>query len=301
MKFRIFITIILGAFSLSLSAQEKSKKKYVIPFELTEYNNISVKAAINEKDTVKLMFHTATSAVALTTEAVKRLKTVNFEGVQNIKSWGGDSESRFSEHNSIQIGELNWQNISLWEDENSGQYTDGKFGIDFFEGKIIEIDFEKKVIILHSELPEKAKKFEKLKLTSGNDALFLEASADVDGIDLKNKFLIHSGYYGTVLFDDTFATENQLSQKLKIVAEKELKDSFDNILKTQKAILPSFSIGSQKLTNIPVGFFSGAIGRQKMSVLGGDVLKRFNIIIDIKAGFIYLKSNSLKNKSYSQK
>lgn len=301
MKFRIFITIILCAFSLSLSAQEKSEKKYVIPFELTEYNNIAVKAVINEKDTVKLMFHTAASAVALTSEAVKRLKTVNFEGVQNIKSWGGDSESRFSEHNSIQIGELNWKNISLWEDENSGQYTDGKFGIDFFEGKIIEIDFEKKVIILHSELPKKAKNYQKLQLTSNNDMLFLEASVSVDGIAHKNHFLIHSGYYGSVLFDDAFTIKNELDKKLEIIAQTGIKDSFGNILKTQKAILPSLSIGNQKLINVPVGFFTGAIGRQKMSVLGGDILKRFNIIMDIKAGFIYLKSNSLNSTPYSDK
>jgi hypothetical protein len=301
MQLRIGVLLIMGIFSQIVSAQEKVEKEYTIPFELTVYNNISVKAILNEKDTVRLMFHTAASAVALTKDAVKKLTTLNFEGSHNVKSWGGENESRFSERNSIQIDELKWNDVSIWEDENSGQQTDGKFGIDFFDGKIIEIDFEKKVIVLYSELPKKAKKHQKLKLTVGNDAMFLEASADVGGTIRKNQFLIHSGYYGSVLFDDTFVAENNLDGKLKIVAEKELKDSFGNVLKTKKAILPLFSIGDQKFTNIPVGFFTGAIGRQKMSVLGGDILKRFNIIIDIKAGFIYLKANSLKDMPYSEK
>ena len=47
------------------------------------------------------------------------------------------------------------------------------------------------------------------------------------------------------------------------------------------------------LDDITVGFFSGAIGRQKMSVLGGNVLKRFNILIDSEREHIYLKSNGL--------
>lgn len=298
---RNYILIVLASFCQIVTAQKKTKEQYTIPFELTEYNNIAVKAVLNEKDTVNLMFHTATSAVALTSDAVKKLTTLNFEGSHNIKSWGGDSQSRFSESNSIQIGELKWDNVSIWEDENSGQHTDGKFGIDFFDGKIIEIDFEKKVITLYSELPKKNRKYQKLQLTSGNDALFLEATADINGIVYKNKFLIHSGYYGSVLFDDAFTVQNELDKKLKIVAEKELKDSFGNILKTKKALLPSLSIGTQKLTDVPAGFFTGAIGRQKMSVLGGDILKRFNIIMDIKDGFIYLKANSLKDLPYSQK
>jgi hypothetical protein len=67
-----------------------------------------------------------------------------------------------------------------------------------------------------------------------------------------------------------------------------------------KAILPALKIGTVKLSNVPVGFFSGALGRQKMSVLGGDILKRFNIIIDSKREYIYLKPNKLKKEEYTK-
>lgn len=294
----VFVLIVL----CQVSFAQNSKKQYTIPFELTEYNNISVQAILNNKDTVKLMFHTAASAIALTDIAVKKLSTINFEGTHSVKSWGGENnDSRFSESNLIQIGELKWDNISIWEDQNSGQYTDGKFGIDLFDGKIIEIDFEKKIIILHSELPKKAKNYEKLKLTFGHDAMFVEATSQIGGAALTNSFMIHSGYYGSVLFDDDFVSANNIDGKLKIVAEKELKDSFGNILKTKKAVLPYFSIGNQKLMNVPVGFFTGALGRQKMSILGGDVLNRFTIIIDAKGESLYLKANSLKDMPYSAK
>jgi hypothetical protein len=83
------------------------------------------------------------------------------------------------------------------------------------------------------------------------------------------------------------------------VGEKELKDSYGNIIKTQKAILPAFKIGNTTLSHVPVGFFAGAIGRQKMSIIGGDILKRFNIIIDAQREYIYLKPNSLKKSGYT--
>ncbi|MNK01353.1 hypothetical protein D3C87_191500 [compost metagenome] len=299
-KFNTYVSVLLITLCQLAFGQQNSKKEYTIPFELTDYNNLSIQAILNEKDTVSLMFHTASSGVTLTEEAAKKLKSINFDGtVDGVKSWGGgENESRFSKGNLVQIGAMKWSNISIWEDKNSGQSTGGKFGTDLFKDKAIEIDFEKKVIVIHSDLPKKAKKYDKLKLTFSNDCMFLEATSEIGKSTFKNKFLIHSGYAGAVLFDDAFVAENKIDDELVIIDEKQLKDSFGNVLKTKKAILPSFTIGTQKLTDVPVGFFAGAIGRQKMSIIGGDVLKRFNIIIDGKREYIYLKVNNLKEVDY---
>lgn len=63
------------------------------------------------------------------------------------------------------------------------------------------------------------------------------------------------------------------------------------MLKTQKAILPAFLIGKQRLTDVPVAFFGGALGRQKMSVLGCEILKRFDWILDAKREYVYIRLN----------
>ncbi|HYD90720.1 MAG TPA: retropepsin-like aspartic protease [Flavobacterium sp.] len=301
-KFSLYAVMAALCFTTSIFARQNKQdgKEYIIPFQLTGYNNLSVQAILNKQDTVHLMFHTAANALTLTEESIKRLKTVQFDGADTVKSWGGSgNSSRYSKSNSLQIGPLAWENISIWENKNSGQHTDGKFGTDLFENKVIEIDFIKNIISVSSILPAKAKKYKKHKLRSENGNLFIEAVAVIGQDTFTNSFLIHSGYSGSILFDDKFTNERALSNKLKIVAEKELKDSYGNVLKTQKAILPQFHIGSEKLTNVTVGFFAGAIGRQKMSVIGGDILKRFNIIIDAKREFIYLKPNNLRKSAYS--
>jgi len=293
MKKLIFL---LTLFSLSTFAQQKT----TIPFHLTDYNNLSIKAVLNQKDTVQLMFHTAANAVTLTEEALKKVNSLKFDRTDSVKSWGGnDNTSRFSGSNLLEIGNLKWQNVPIWENKNSGQHTDGKFGLDLFENKVIEIDFEKSVLIIHQVLPQKIKKYQKLKLSFENEMMFVEGSAAIGNNIYSNKFLIHSGYAGSILLDDQFIAVHKIADQLKVIDEKHLKDSFGNILKTKKAILPSYTIGNIKLSNVPVSFFEGAIGRQKMSIIGGDVLKRFNIIIDSKREFIYLKANKLKNAGYS--
>lgn len=298
LKIKLFTFLVLLSFCEKIFGQEKA---IVIPFQLTEYNNIAVQAILNEKDTVSLMFHTAASSVTLTEDAVKKLTSLTFTAVTDgVKSWGGETNAaRLSENNSLQIGAMQFKGISIWENKYSGQKTDGKFGIDLFKDHVILLDFEKNRLTITSALPKDIHNYEKLKLVVENDMMFLEAGCKTDTTVFKNKFLIHSGYSGAILFDDKFAGDHKLGETLKITGEKELKDSYGNTLKTIKAVLPVLKIGTVELYNVPVGFFSGALGTQKMSVLGGDILKRFQVIIDSKRAYIYLKSNKLKKEKYT--
>jgi hypothetical protein len=45
--------------------------------------------------------------------------------------------------------------------------------------------------------------------------------------------------------------------------EKELRDSYGNVLKTKKGKLPKSVIGKEAFKDIPAGFFEGTIRRQK--------------------------------------
>jgi hypothetical protein len=266
-----------------------------IPFQLTSFNNISIKAILNQKDTVQLMFHTGAMNVTITEEATKRLKSLHFDKtIDGVKSWGGVSdEARVTEYNSLAIEGLTWDSITITENKHSGQFTDGKFGLDLFEGKTVQINFDKKVLSVSEKLPKRLKGFEKRKLSYENGFMFIEADCEIQKDSaIPHRFLVHSGYAGCILLDDKFANEHKLAEKLKITGEKELKDAYGNVLVTKKAILPALKIGHHVLPDISVGFFPGAMGIQKISAIGGDVLKRFNWIIDADRTFIYLKPNN---------
>ncbi|MES2373789.1 MAG: hypothetical protein V4557_14510 [Bacteroidota bacterium] len=306
LKIKMYLFLLLLFFCRPGFSQEKiqtgkPQKKISIPFVLTEYNNLSVRAILNRKDTVQLMFHLAANDLTLTEESIQKLKTIHFTNkTDSIQSWGGSANSsRLSKNNSLQIAGLSWENVPIWENKNSGQHTDGKFGIDLFKNKVIEIDFDKMLIGIYTSLPRSSREYDKLALIVENDNLFVEAEMEIDKITYRNKFLIHSGYSGAVLFDDKFVSDNKLGNKLKITGEKSLKDSYGNILKTKKAILPILKIGNEQLADVPAGFFEGAVGRQKMSVMGGDILKRFHWIIDAKREYVYLKPGKFKTDSYT--
>ena len=264
-----------------------------IPFLLTGHNNISIQAVLNKIDTVQLMFHTAASSVTMIKATAEKLASLELNQADTVKSWGGDHASRYSDDNSLQIGSLQWEHLTVWENEHSGPMTDGKFGPDLFQDKVIEINFDKNFMVIHASLPEIGEDYERLNLIMENGFLFIEGTISIGAKEYGNRFLIHSGYGGALLLDDEFVRANDIGVQLEIIEESELKDSYGNILKTKKAILPSFTLGNTTLLDLPVGFFEGSIGRQKMSVMGGAVLKQFNMFIDTKESCIYLKANGL--------
>ena len=299
MRKSIFILGVCSMLTLNALAQNK---KSTIPFRLTSYNNIIIKAVLNNQDSVKLMFHTAASDVSLIESAVHRLKSIKINGtVDSVKSWGGDaSTSDFSLRNVLKIGDMEKDSITIWKDKNSGQESDGKFGMDFFENKVVEVDFDKSLMTIQDALPKKSRKYTKFKLNvvDGN-YLFIQAICQTEKGNFENKFLLHTGYAGDVLLDDKFVSENNIGQQIKITGERKLKDAFGNTLISKKGILPSFKIGDFQLANVPIGFLEGTKGIQKMSFVGGDILKRFNWIIDAKREFIYLKPNGLFSTTFS--
>lgn len=280
---------------LSAQKEKATGASIQIPFQLTTYNNLSIQAILNGVDTVQLMFHTAANALTLTEETVKQLKSIHFvASTDSVKSWGGQANSsRYSPKNQIQIGGLSWDNQAIWENQLSGQYTQGKFGMDLFKNWVIEIDFDQSVILLHKDLPSKIKDFQKSKLYTKDEMFFIEAACSIQDSVILERFLIHSGYAGALLINDQFAQLHQLGKQLPIVGEKKLKDSFGNTVISKQASLPLFTLAEKNLSNVAVGFFEGSLGRQPYSIIGGDLLKQFNMVIDAQRQFIYLKTNGL--------
>lgn len=276
-----------GAKQTLLAAQAKHRP-ISIPFTLTDQNNLVVSVALNGADTLNLMLHTAASDVTLTEDAVQKTKSIKFTETSKMKSWGGESDSRFSKGNQVRIGPLQRNDITIWENKNSGKDTDGKFGLDLFQNRIVEIDFDQRRIVLHEKLPRKAGRYERLKIENRNGQLLVQGSCLIEGKSYSNKFLLHSGYSGGILLDDAFAASAGVDGKIQITEESSLKDSFGNTIKVKKGILPEFALGKARISNVPTGFFSGAIGAQKMSVLGGEVLKQFNLIFDIANNDLYI-------------
>lgn len=259
-----------------------------IPFTLTPAHNLSVHATLNATDSLELMFHTGVDSVSLTKDAIAKLSRFDANESIDVQSWGGTTQARRSTGNTLRIGDFAWRDVAITESDNSGTGTDGKFGPSQFGERIIEIDFDARELVIHPTLPEIDARFERLDLVVRHGALFVSGEIGAGDRRCTTEFMLHTGFGGTALLDESFVHAHGLDDELPSMRGTELKDSYGNTVKTRKVVVPSLRLGSLTFRDVPAGLFDGALGSQRVSVLGGALLERCNLILDVAHHHLYL-------------
>ena len=159
-----------------------------IPFTLTESNNISVQVTINGTDKLDLMFHTAVDSISLTRAAVEKIPSLEMNESVEVQSWGGTAQASVSTGNRLQIGNLEWNEQTIFVDELSGPGTDGKFGPNLFAGMILEINFDNRELVIHTTLPphatETASTYQRLDFSVHQGAMYVVGELTVGPISI---------------------------------------------------------------------------------------------------------------------
>ena len=264
-----------------------------IPFTLTAADNLSVRATLNGTDAVELMFHTAIDSVSLTKAAVAKLSSFRADGTATVRSWGGSAQARHSTGNTLLIGALSFSDLAITESDNSGPGTDGKFGPKLFGAKVVEIDFDARELVLHTALPALGPQWQRLDLVCREGSMFVMGEVVVGEQRCPTELLLHSGFGGVALLDAEFVRTHGLDAQLVTIRENDLRDSYGNLVKTRTVRLPSLHLGALAFRDVPVGIFDGVLGSRRMSILGGGLLKRVNLILDVGNGHLYVASSQL--------
>lgn len=259
-----------------------------IPFELNRDGNIVVAARLNDRESLRLMLHTAATDLALTSTAGARLDSLHYDEATRIESWGGGAESRVSHHNRLAVGPIARDDLEVFEDLNSGADTDGKFGLDLFGSRVVRIDFDRRRLSVSDDLPPDIARYQRLPLTLEDGSPFVEGTCSIAGERYTNRFMLHSGYAGGVLLDDAFAASSGVDGRIEITETTALTDSFGHRIEVRKGRLPRFALGDAALEDVAVGFFPGAIGRQRTSVVGMAVLRRYDLVFDLAHQALYI-------------
>lgn len=264
-----------------------------IPFTRTAADNLAVRATLNGSDAVDLMFHTAIDSVSLTKAATAKLPSFRADGTATVHSWGGSAEARHSTGNTLQIGPLVFRDLAITESDQSGPGTDGKFGPNLFAEHVVEIDFDASEIVLHAALPALGPQWQRLDLLVRDGSLSVVGEVEVGGRRLPTEFLLHTGFGGAALLDEQFVQAHGLGAQLATVRESELRDSQGNVVRTRTVRLPGLHLGTLAFRDVPVGIFDGALGARRTSILGGGLLKRCNLMLDVGNGHLYVAPSRL--------
>ncbi len=256
-----------------------------IPFELTSFNNIMIKCVLNEKDTLNLIFDSGAMGLFLINDAIKtKCSTLN-------KQYN---------NNTLQIGNLKWGNLQIYPRLMTGHGADGLFGWDLFDGRIVEIDYEKKYFIVHSELKTPNKDYTRLKMEYVNYLFCIPATIIVKNKKYPGRFLFDTGFERTAMLDTTVTNEQNIFNDLPVIKNVIMHNSKGEKIPVNTVNINELKIGKHTLENIPMQILrTENPANFKTHILGNEVLKRYNSILDFQNNFVYCKPNRFSNLNYS--
>jgi hypothetical protein len=265
-----------------------------IPFILTTKNSIHVKAIINETDTLNLHFDTGSFDFRLTQDAILKKTKLLANQPDALSGITKPNYNNLAKVYKIQIGKMVWENPVIVSTFLTATDMDGRFGGNIFEGKFVEIDYDKSIIVVHTEIPKELNEYTKLKLE------FLRSFVCINGVlNIKNKkyegiFLFDTGSDLAMVIDSNWAAKNNFPKDLEILKTSSFKNPRGVVFETKIVLCTGLALGSFELQNIPTTLLgSNSPMDFEVNFLGNDVLKRFNTILDFKNDYIYLKPNMM--------
>lgn len=299
---------LLTAFSLKAQSDffiQNNSKSATIPFKLIN-NLIFIPIKVNG---IELNFLLDSGVEETILFSMEEKQEVSFNNVEKIRLRGLGSEDEIeglkSTNNTLETHGLKSNNhmvfIILDQGFNLSSHigipVNGIIGHKFFRNNIVEVNYQKKKIRVHSNTEEFKKKLEKkfktVPITIEKSKPYIYTIATVDNVEIPAKLLVDIGNSDAFwIFENT---------KIKL-PKKNFPDflgkGFSGDIEGHRAKIDKFSINEFDFKKPIVSFPDSASIRNvkmvpdRIGSVGGEVLKRFTVVLDYADKKMYLRKNN---------
>lgn len=315
-KVYLLFFILFGLFS-SFSQEGfqfvASKNKIKIPFQLIS-NLIIIPVEVNG---VKLNFLLDTGVENTVLFSLEDANSLEFKNVEKIKIRGLGSGNTInalhSKNNKLSIKNFSDNNhdiyIILDQDINFssqlGIPVHGIIGYEFFKNHFIEINYSRKKINIYKSSQDfsnkRLKKYDEIPITLELQKPYTEIFVSLNAKEIKTKLLIDSG--GS---DALWLFENKTNiQSSNAYFNDFLGRGFSGNIYGKRSRIEKIKIGKNEIP-YPTTSFPDTLSLKNVNMvsgrngsIGGDMLKRFNVLFDYQNKKIYLKKNANYNEPFN--
>lgn len=182
--------------------------------------------------------------------------------------------------------------------------VNGILGYSFFKNNVIEIDYQKKKVIIYKDRKvlekRRIKSFTKLPINVVNDRAYLNVKTKLDDKEVDLKLLVDTGLGdGLWLFeDDVIKSNNNYFED--VLGEGIGGTVFGKRSRLDEIKFSDFSFKSP-LVSYPdtASYKQLRLVKNRNGSLGGGMLKRFYMIMDYKGEQLFLKKNSFYDDPFN--
>lgn len=274
----------------------------IIPFSL-ERGRIMVQASINGSEPIDLLLDTGADATLLAPSAIDRGVEVQVSGVQQNFGLGGMVEVATSAKNTIEVAGLRWEHEPLLLHDRATTAGDGVLGLHVFDGKVVEFDYDRSVLVIHDELPPTLEGFVRVELGKAGSLPTIPVTFDTGGATVVGSVIIDTGATAALFARRDFAEPLGLYGAMRKIGTGVQTGIGRGSLESDLVLLPRMSIGGIDMKDVPIYLETASHETTpgEGAVLGMDVLCRFTMVFDTVKNVAYLKPNALIDDPFERR
>jgi len=259
-----------------------------IPFTLGDNHKVYVKATLNGSDVKDIQLDLGAGGTIINKTSVKKVK-INFDERVTLVNSDGVNQVPSASKNLLQIGNSVWDSVRIAVAGNMNDNEDLLIGNSLFRDKILEINHDQRILVLHDTLPSRAVFYSPHDVVlDGGIIPYVKVNLTI-GKKSQNGWAMFDTGARTSILNSTDAP-----MTYRIMGE------LAGILGLNETMTPKLAIDKHHLSGFE--YKTRDMGKKGLSIiLGNDLLKRFNLILDNKNGYLYLQPNSLTNIPYRKR
>jgi aspartyl protease len=283
------------------NARFTSGNSATIPLEI-DNNIILLQVSVNGSKPMRFIFDTGASHTVLQSQRGKELGLKPEEQVSGTATGGAISGSLTSGVSLKVAGaEVSNQQIGLLDfPVPPGFEFHGVIGYDFIKEFVVEIDYLKKTMNLYDPKSYNYRgQGETLPiLIAGQRIPFVQTTIIAeDGTTLEARLGIDTGADRTIIFSSSFVVKNDLVKRMSQTSGGAGRGAGGE----QKILVGKVKgvrLGKFLFSNPPVGLELSGSAKEADGVIGGEIFRRFKLIIDYSRQRMILEPNKSFNDPY---
>ncbi len=257
-----------------------------IPFRLGDNDKIYITGRLNGGKELQFQFDLGCGGSIIKKASIANAN-MKFDGTATLTNSDGTNEVPSSSSNRLEIENLRWDDLPFLVADNMTHREDGLLGNTLFQDKVIEFDYDRSVIVIHDVLPDIAPTYSKHAIYLDGVVPFIHGSLSIGGRKREGWFMFDTGAYTSKLYTDAGSPLGKLFVELRKM-----------LWLDHESTAPRLSIGDYAFADFNFSLVDHAANDDQLGLLGNDILKRFNVILDNQNGFIYLQPNSLAQAAF---
>lgn len=292
----------------------KNVDKVTVPFKFIN-NLIFIPIKVNG---IELNFLLDSGVEETILFSLEEKKEISFSNVEKITLRGLGSEAAIeglkATNNILEVQGLKSPNhllyIVLDQEFNLSSHigipVNGIIGYHFFKNNLIEINYEKKRITIHRDNDKNRKKiekkFKKTPITIEKNKPYIVNGVTIDSMEIPAKLLIDIGNSDALWL---FEKESALIKVPAKNFEDYLGKGFSGDVEGKRARILKFKMSEFEFKN-PIAAFPDSISLKSVKMVsgrvgsvGGEILRRFTIVLDYTNRILYLKKNKEFNAPFN--